>query len=132
MPRERTCDIDGFAIAMADILSEYQAEVGEACTKSVRKSLREGKKSVKSGAASSITQHNGKYVSGWTYTMDTGDDDIAGEIGNKKVPGLPHLLEHGHVRTGGGRVEGRPHIKDARNVAAEVLRKEIVNSIGGI
>lgn len=132
MPSERTCDIDGFAVAMAEILAEYQADVGDACTKSVRKSLREGKKSAKAGAASQFKKHTGDYVSGWTYTMDTGDDDIAGEIGNKKVPGLPHLLEHGHARTGGGRVPGRQHIKDARNVAADVLREEIVKSIGGI
>jgi hypothetical protein len=52
----------------------------------------------------------GEYAKGWAYRQEAPGSY---RVYNKKKPQLTHLLEHGHAKRGGGRVEGRPHIKPA-------------------
>ena len=59
--------------------------------------------------AESAVGGSGAYARGWTSQTETGRLSSQGVIYNR-LPGLPHLLEHGHAKRGGGRVAGRPHI----------------------
>lgn len=44
---------------------------------------------------------------------------------------LTHLLEHGHAKVSGGRVEGRPHIEPAEELASRKLEEYIKSGIEG-
>ena len=41
------------------------------------------------------------------------------------VPGLPHLLEYGHAKRGGGRVPGRAHIKPVEDKITKDFERKV-------
>lgn len=112
----RKTPIDKLSESISAILSEYGSDVLDATRDCVKRVTKEGVKAVKSAAQQSFeTSKGSEYVSGWTSRFETGRFSAQGTIYNSKVPGLPHLLEHGHVsRNGTGRtfgtVPGREHI----------------------
>lgn len=68
----------------------------------------------------------GRYRKGWRKEVAyESRDDIRITVRNKPYPGLTHLLENGHAKAGGGRVEGIPHIKPAEQHAAEKLADKV-------
>lgn len=68
----------------------------------------------------------GRYRKGWRKEVAyESRDDIRILVRNKPYPGLTHLLENGHAKAGGGRVEGIPHIKPAELHAAEKLADKV-------
>ena len=108
MARRRKVTLEQLGPAIADIVSKYGQDMEEGIDLVTRKVGNEGAKQLRS--ASSIFGGTGKYASGWTSKLETDRHGTKAVIHNAKVPGLPHLLEHGHAKRGGGRVEGRTHI----------------------
>lgn len=101
--------VDGLADAVNKILEEYGEDVKDNLDDVVRDVTKAGVKALKSESRSAVGG-TGKYASGWTSQIETGRVSSQGTLYNGKVPGLPHLLEHGHAMRNGGRVAGRPHI----------------------
>lgn len=101
--------LEQMAAEVDKILKEYGDDVKENMNEIVRDITKQGVKALK-GESRNAVGGTGKYASGWTSQLDTGRTSAQGTIYNGKVPGLPHLLEHGHANRGGGRTPGRPHI----------------------
>lgn len=95
--------IDGLENEIANALKEYTSEVEEGLEKSKMKVARNAVSTLKSTSPKS----SGEYAKGWG-SVKRGTNRI---IRNRTKPGLTHLLEKGHAKTGGGRVAGIPHIK---------------------
>lgn len=103
---------------IAKILTKYGDEVAENIQKVAKEIARKGAKAVKQNAQSDFNG-TGKYAAGWTSQVKEGRYSSQGIIYNRAKPGLPHLLEHGHAKRGGGRTDGRVHIAP---VEQEVIR----------
>ena len=74
----------------------------------------------------------GKYARNWKITRQKGDGWVKNTIHNK-IHQLVHLLEFGHAKAGGGRVDGRPHLGPAaeRHIPAFLKRIEQIIRNGG-
>ena len=112
---------------VAKVLEEYGSGVSEGVTEAVQAVTKAGVKAVKGNARSLF---NGfKYASGWTSQIETGRTSAQGVIYNAKVPGLPHLLEHGHAKRGGGRVPGREHIAPVEAELIKAFEEEVASKL---
>ena len=94
---------------IAKILTKYGDEVAENIQKVTKEIDRKGAKAVKQNAQTNFSG-TGKYAAGWTSQAKEGRYSSQGIIYNRAKPGLPHLLEHGHAKRGGGRTDGKEHI----------------------
>lgn len=119
--------INNLGSAIEDALSEYGDEV-TADVKAVTKSMAQvGVRALKSESKSSFGG-TGRYAKGWTYATRT-ERLSAGTTIYNKLPGLPHLLENGHAKRNGGRVDGTVHIAPVEKELAEKFEKEILSKL---
>lgn len=127
----RKTPIDRLEATIKKTLDQYDEDVFGLTEEAVKKVTRAGANAVKQSAVQVLdTKSNSDYVKGWTSRLETGRTSVHGTIYNRLVPGLPHLLEHGHVsRNGTGRtfdpVPAYPHIGPVEDKITEELEKTI-------
>lgn len=119
---------DRFADEIIKICRKYSENVKESVGDVVKDMSKKGAKEVKARAKSTFGG-SGKYADGWTSRFETGRVSAQGVIYNAKVPGLPHLLEHGHAKRGGGRVPGRAHIAPVEEEIVKQFENEVKSKL---
>lgn len=117
---------DGFAAALAKILNDYKDGVITDTETLTKKFAQKGVKELKS--ASGIFGGGGGYAKGWRSKFEKKRLGSGSVIYNEK-PGLPHLLENGHAKRGGGRVAGRSHIAPVEEKLVEEFTKAIEGAV---
>lgn len=101
-------------------LKAYSDEVAEGIKKAVNDVAKETVRTLKTTSPRSL--RGGKYARGWTLRVEfESPEDIRVRISNRTKPQLTHLLENGHAKVNGGRVDGKPHIRPAEQAAADKL-----------
>ena len=113
---------------IAKILTKYGDEVAENIQKVTKEIARKGAKAVKQNAQNSF-QGPGKYAAGWISQAKEGRYSSQGIIYNRAKPGLPHLLEHGHAKRGGGRTDGKVHIKPVEDEIVRTFEEAIKKAL---
>lgn len=108
--------------AIVDALREYTEDVSEAIRQEVDAAARDIKTGVEARSPVGVT---GKYKKGWTITKRDSKGVTSRTVHNAKLPGLVHLLEHGHAKRGGGRVAGRPHVAPAAEPRLQQMEENI-------
>lgn len=120
--------IDRLTAEINKILTEYGEDVQRDVDEAAAKVTKAGVRAVK-GNSRSTFGGSGKYASGWTSKFEKGRLSSQGIIYNATVPGLPHLLEHGHANRNGGRTPGRPHIAPVEQKIIKDFEEAVKNSI---
>lgn len=89
-------------------------EYSELADTEMKKAVRKTATSVKKEISANAPKRTGKYAKSWTSkkTVETGHS-LEMVVHSKDRYQIAHLLENGHAKRGGGRVEGKPHIAPA-------------------
>lgn len=121
--------IDRLQSSIDKILQEYAGEKQKDLSTLTKKFAQKGAQAVKQEAASKGWGEHTDYPSGWTSRFEEGRLSAQGTIYNKKVPGLAHLLEHGHAKRNGGRTKAIPHIAPVEEKICEEFEKAVKNDL---
>ena len=124
---------DNFSKEVSRILDEYEGDVTDNLKEITKNVAKSGATAIRNEANEKfrdVQLKKGRYGSGWTSTI-TKDARLYTivTIHNVKYPGLPHLLENGHLNRNGSRTPGRPHIAPVENQITEKFEKEVVTKL---
>ena len=120
--------IDRLSAEINKILTEYGEQVQQDVDEAAQRVTKAGVKAVRTNANSSF-DGTGKYAKGWKSKFEKERLSSQGIIYNGDLPGLPHLLEHGHANRGGGRTPGRAHIGPVEQKIIEDFEKAVKKAI---
>lgn len=113
-----------FSAAVSTILDDYSEAVQEAVAQAVEETGKRALKTVKAKSPVGKTKNKGRYKKGWRMKKERSGvfkTQSRITIYNAKAGSLIHLLEKGHQKSNGGRVEGQPHVDPAYREAERVL-----------
>lgn len=120
--------IDTFQTAVSAILEDYTEDVRDAVDLAVTDTGKQALKTVRVKSP----KKSGEYRKGWTSQKNK-DGPLGRKvfvtIYNKKHYQRIHLLEHGHQKPQGGRVEGVPHVQPTEEEAQRLLPQNILRNI---
>lgn len=112
--------------ALGAALSSYGEEVTQAVKQAVRAAGEDCRKEIQRRSP----KRTGRYRKGWrSQTVYDGPGGIRVQVYNQTSGPITHLLEHGHAKAGGGRVEGVPHIRPAEQKVERELPQAIREAI---
>ena len=118
--------IDKLDTAIQKILRDYADDTTKTVKDLAREFGKKGAQAVKSSSAGAYG--SGRYSKGWTSTVEETRYGTTAVIHNT-TPGLPHLLEKGHAKRNGGRVQGRVHIAPVEEKLVEEFKKAVEHDI---
>ena len=110
--------VDELAGEIVLAIQAYTEDVSEA----IDQAARDTAKAMTKDLRETSPKDTGEYAKGWTHRKEAPGSY---RVYNKKKPQLTHLLEHGHAKAGGGRVEGIPHIKPAQDRYVPEFEKKV-------
>ncbi len=118
--------IDNLAEEVMKGLQEYSELADDEMKKAVRKTATSVKKEISANAP----KRTGAYAKSWTSSkVRETSHNLQMTVHSRNRYRLAHLLEKGHAKRGGGRVEGHPHIAPAEKNGEELLETLIRKAI---
>ena len=111
---------------MADEIMKGLTEYADLATDEMKSAVKKAGKTVRDEIKANAPKKTGQYASSWTAktTLETAHS-LHLTVHSPKKYQLAHLLEHGHAKRGGGRVEAIPHIAPAEAHGEEMLESLI-------
>lgn len=107
-------------------LRQYSDELNEEIKADTLKVAKETVKQLKETSP----KKTGAYAKSWSQKESVKGTHVSKRVVyNKDHYQLTHLLEKGHAKKNGGRVQAYPHIRPAEEKAIKNLEEEIVKSI---
>lgn len=118
--------VEALAGEVMKLMEEYTADVSGEMKTEAKAVAKEAVKELKQTSPEGGGSKKGHYKEGWASKVESENAVSIGiRIYNRKKPGLTHLLEKGHAKRGGGRVEGKPHISTAEENVVNNYEKRL-------
>ena len=118
--------IDNLTKEIMKGLQEYSELADDEMKKAVRKTATSVKKEISANAP----HDTGTYAKSWTSSkVRETSHNLQMTVHSRNRYRLAHLLEKGHAKRGGGRVQGKPHIAPAEKNGEELLETLIRKAI---
>ena len=115
-------ELESYSQDVADGMKAAAVEVSEECREEISAASPKGRG----------TPHPGRYKRGWKVeVLYESPENIRVVIHNPKDYRLTHLLEKGHAKVNGGRVEGIPHIGPAEERAKRKFLRKVEEAVKG-
>ena len=127
MSSSKTVSPDKFAVALGGMFSEIEWKLTTNLEQPVTEACKAARKKAASTDAGTPAFKNrtGVYRKSFAYKLDKkGRYEAFGYVGNRKKPGLVHLLEKGHATMNGGRTRAFPHMEPGAREGEKVLIRE--------
>ena len=112
----RRIDLSDLTSVIEDELEKYAQTTTEQVIEVVESVTDEAVESLKATSP----KKSGQYAKGWKSTVTSDTNTGLTKTIHNRTPGLTHLLENGHAKQNGGRVEGVQHIAP---VEKQVIQK---------
>ncbi len=128
MARTQKTPLEELDKAIMKILTDYADEISENADEVTVKMGRKGAAALRQESAADFGG-TGRYAKGWTVQVDRHRlyTDV---IIYNRTPGLPHLLEHGHLMRNGRRWEPpKQHIEPIEQKLVAEYEKEVLSKI---
>ena len=124
---------DALSEAVEKILDQYAEDVSGNLEEINKKVAQAGVKELRSASASAVGG-SGKYAKGWAVTVENERLKKTAVIHHKTMPGLPHLLEHGHITKRNGKrvypdTPAHPHIAEVERNIVENYEREVLSKL---
>lgn len=96
----------------------------------VKEAVKNAGKTAKEEINMTAPKRTGAYAKSWAVkTLNETGSRLVLVVHSRNKYQLTHLLEYGHAKRGGGRVEARAHIAEAESKAVRSFEKEIEEAV---
>lgn len=111
---------------LADLVMDGLREYSELADTAMKKAIRKTATSVRKEISENAPKDTGTYAKSWaTKKVTENSHKLEMTVHSKNRYQIAHLLEHGHAKRGGGRINGKPHIAPAEENGADLLESLI-------
>lgn len=115
---------------LAPAVSAALKDYGTVAAQQVKKAVEEVAQDCRRDIQNRSPKRTGRYRRGWkVVTVYDGPLGRTLRVQNSTSYQLSHLLEYGHAKRDGGRVDGKPHIRPAEERAARDLPRKIEEAL---
>lgn len=117
---------------MAEALAQTMAEYAELSNEVMKGCVVEVSQSVKKDIQGNAPVRTGKYKKSWAVKkVQENANSLTMAVHSRDRFQIAHLLEHGHAKRGGGRVQAVPHIAPAERRGVEELTAKMERGLSG-
>jgi len=117
---------------MADVIMKGLEDYAELATEDMKKAVKKTSTTVRKEIQANAPSDTGKYAKSWTAKkVRETSQTLTMVVHSRNRYQLAHLLEYGHAKRNGGRVEGKSHIAPAEQEGIRQLQEEIEKALGG-
>lgn len=117
---------------MADAIMQGLTEFAELATEDMKEAVKSASKTVQKEIKANAPKDTGMYKKSWSIKkVSETSTKLHMVVHSRNRYQLAHLLEYGHAKRNGGRVEGKAHIAPAEQNGIRQLQEEIERALRG-